>query len=92
MSYDITLCGGGDCPLKHFCYRNTAEVLGRQNFFGSMPFDMTTKSCEFFIKNEAYFKEIRERAYFLWKSGKLSEGNALEYWHEAERRFFDEIV
>ncbi|MFY7888643.1 MAG: DUF2934 domain-containing protein [Spirosomataceae bacterium] len=92
MSYDITLCGGGDCPLKHFCYRNTAEVLGRQNFFGSMPFDMTTKSCEFFIKNEAYFKEIRERAYFLWKSGKLSDGNAVEYWQEAERRFFDEIV
>ncbi len=92
MAYDITLCGGGDCPLKHFCYRNTAEVLGRQNFFGSMPFDMATKKCDFFIKNDSYFQAIRDRAYFLWESGNRSEGRASEHWKEAERRFWDEIV
>jgi hypothetical protein len=33
MSYDVTVCTGGDCPIKENCHRFTAERLGRQDFF-----------------------------------------------------------
>lgn len=92
MPYDITLCGGGACPQKNFCYRYTAEVLGRQTFFGAIPYENTTKSCDFFIKNDVYFKEVRERAYSLWKRGLQRSGKSVEHWREAERGFWSEIV
>ena len=46
--YDITLCVGGECPLKNQCLRYTLPVLGRQDFFGAMPYDVEKKTCEHF--------------------------------------------
>jgi hypothetical protein len=48
MSFDVTLCAGGDCPIKQNCHRFTAVRLGRQDFFGSPPYNFATQSCEYF--------------------------------------------
>ena len=88
MPHDITLCAGGDCPLKQFCYRHTAEVLGKQNFFGSLYFDFSTKNCPFFIKNDAYFGHIRLKAFTIWELDKQPDKNTKHYWQLAEDDFF----
>lgn len=36
---DITMCKGGDCPLKETCYRYTAKPTPHwQSFFAEPPF------------------------------------------------------
>jgi hypothetical protein len=87
MPHDITLCAGGDCPLKQFCYRHTTEVLGRQNFFGSLNFDFSTNHCQFFIKNDTYFGHIRLKAFKIWETNKLPDKNSKHYWQLAEDEF-----
>jgi len=79
---DITLCGGGDCPMKQNCYRYTAEVFGRQDFFGSPPYVSATKQCEYFFSN---IEQIRKHAYHLWQTkGSPQEQDKL-IWVEAEK-------
>ncbi len=35
---DISMCSGGDCPLKHSCYRHTATPSEfRQTYFTNPP-------------------------------------------------------
>ena len=36
---DITMCPGGDCPMRHDCYRHTAEPSERQSYFVEPPWD-----------------------------------------------------
>lgn len=80
---DIILCGGGNCPLKQNCYRNTAEVFGRQDFFGSLPFDFVANECVHFLTN---IEQVRKRAYYIWKEKGSPEGQAEVIWAEAESK------
>jgi|WetSurSiteA1Bulk_404760.scaffolds.fasta_scaffold26172_4 hypothetical protein len=46
---DITMCRGTGCPKKKRCYRFTALVNPYwQAYFGSVPYNPETKSCEHF--------------------------------------------
>lgn len=80
---DITLCGGGNCPLKQNCYRYTAEVFGRQDFFGSLPFDFAANECVHFLDN---IEQVRKQAYYIWKEKGSPEGQTEAIWAEAERK------
>jgi hypothetical protein len=81
--YDITLCSGGECPIKFRCFRYTAEILGRQAFFGGIPFDINKNSCEHFTNNSAQISEV---AYYLWLEKGKPSGKSEEIWLEAERK------
>jgi hypothetical protein len=91
MPYDITLCAGGDCPIQQFCHRNTAEIIGRQDFFGSLPFNFSEKKCTYFLKNEAYFEYIRKKAYEIWKRNNEQKDNSLSHWQVAEDEFLSSL-
>lgn len=91
MPYDITLCAGGDCPIKNFCHRHTAEVLGRQDFFGTPPFDFSTKKCAYFLRNEAFFQHIRKKAFKIWELSDKSQNNSTTHWEQAEADFFGSL-
>ena len=44
---DITMCKGGDCPLKEKCYRFTAKPSEwAQVYFIEIPYNKNTKKCE----------------------------------------------
>lgn len=50
---DITMCNGGDCPLKETCYRYKAtpsEFL--QSYFVEVPYDEDKKECTYHWKIE----------------------------------------
>ncbi|MBD2201222.1 DUF2934 domain-containing protein [Calothrix sp. FACHB-1219] len=85
MPYDITLCPGQNCPIKQECYRFTAEILGRQDFFGTPPYKLTTNSCEFFITNRPNEAQIRRLAYTIWEKTGYPEGKSVEHWLQAEK-------
>lgn len=34
---DITMCAGGGCPYREFCYRFMAESSARQSWFAKTP-------------------------------------------------------
>jgi hypothetical protein len=90
MPYDITMCGGGDCPIKKLCYRYTAEIEGRQDFFGSIPFDFALNNCEHFWKDAQVDAKIRLRAYQIWESsGRNPHADSVTHWQQAEREFLD---
>jgi hypothetical protein len=91
MPYDITLCAGGDCPIKNFCHRHTAEVLGRQDFFGTLPFNFSSKKCTYFLRNEAYFEYIRKKAFKIWELSDKSANNSTTNWEQAEEEFFSSL-
>jgi hypothetical protein len=49
---DITMCMGGDCPLKQDCYRYTAKPSQYlQSYFGEIPYDTEAKECDSFLDN-----------------------------------------
>jgi hypothetical protein len=49
---DITMCMGGDCPLKQDCYRYTANPSPYlQSYFGEIPYDNEAKECDSFLDN-----------------------------------------
>ncbi len=88
MLYDQLHCLGGECPQRKACVRYRARVYGRQDFFGSPPFDRRDQSCAHFIALESLAPTqgaIRTRAYHLWLSAGMPEGRADEFWLEAER-------
>jgi hypothetical protein len=91
MPYYITLCAGDPCPIKQFCHRYTTEIYGRQDFFSSLPFDISTKTCSCFLRNEAYFEHIRLKAYELWQKSEKPIQNANHYWQLAEEAFFMDL-
>lgn len=81
MSYDITKCGGGACPLQMNCYRFTSETLGRQDFFGSTPFDFQANQCEHFWDNTA---QIQALAYLIWEKESKPIGQEVAHWEQAK--------
>jgi len=80
MPYDITMCSGGDCTLKDHCIRFTGAVYGRQDYFGSVPFDETTKNCQYYLDDLPNDERVREYAYQLWQSRGCPEGDDLGIW------------
>ena len=53
---DITMCKGGDCPLKEKCYRNQAPSSSFwQAYFVMIPYTKVHDSvnCEYFLPLEA---------------------------------------
>lgn len=50
---DITMCTGGDCPLKEQCYRFKAVPNKfRQSMFMTIPYDKEEEKCKYFWKND----------------------------------------
>ena len=46
---DITMCPGGNCPLKENCYRFTAKASEyHQSYFAEAPYDHEAKNCEYY--------------------------------------------
>jgi Protein of unknown function (DUF2934) len=89
MPYDITMCVGGDCPIKKLCYRHNAEIEGRQDFFGNLPFDFTKNSCDSFWKDTMVYEKIRLRAYQIWESDRRILGEDVAHWQQAEKEFME---
>jgi hypothetical protein len=84
VPFDITMCPGGDCPLRQRCYRYRGIPEGRQDYFGSPPFERDT--CDSFwdiAKLEPTEDEIRTRAYHLWLAGGRVEGADETHWQIA---------
>ena len=79
MSQNILLCRGEGCKLRHYCFRSTAEVLGRQDFFASPPLDEQSQTCEFFYENALFDADIRLKAYQIWQEEGQPEGR--DFWH-----------
>jgi hypothetical protein len=49
---DITLCKGGDCPLKEKCFRYTAKSNSEyQSYFVEPPYDKGNKKCDYYERN-----------------------------------------
>lgn len=86
MAYDIAKCMGGDCPLKNDCYRFTSETLGRQDFFGSVPYNLKDKSCEHFWDNNS---QIQALAYLIWLDEGKPNGKAREHWEKAKSKVLE---
>ncbi len=43
---DITMCSGGDCPLKETCYRYKATPSEfSQSYFIEVPYDQEYEAC-----------------------------------------------
>jgi hypothetical protein len=54
---DITMCSGGECPMKERCYRFTAtKNEWRQSFFLGIPIK-EDKTCDHFWDNQSYTRE-----------------------------------
>lgn len=83
---DLTLCPGGDCPLRSRCYRFRAVAYGRQDSFGAPPWSAATGTCDSFFDVERLMPTedaVRTRAYHLWERAGRPEGQALAHWHQA---------
>jgi hypothetical protein len=37
---DITMCHGGECPVKEKCYRHTAKASNYQSYFAKPPLEV----------------------------------------------------
>jgi hypothetical protein len=51
---DITMCDGGGCTIKDFCYRHMAKASERQSFFIEPPYKkkMDGTDCKYYTKYE----------------------------------------
>lgn len=52
---DISMCKGGECPLKENCYRYLAtpsEYL--QSYLSNPPYNEEKKECEYYWDNKLY--------------------------------------
>lgn len=58
---DITMCDGGDCPIKESCNRFVSKPSMRQSFFTNIPFESSiidgtkVSSCKYYwdVSNSA---------------------------------------
>ena len=84
MPYDMTLCYGYDCPIKQDCDRFTRKAYGRQNYFGSIPYNVDSQSCEDFRhRPKPTDRDVRVHAYYLWQRSGCPEGQDTEIWLQA---------
>jgi len=77
----LTLCVGQDCPLKYDCYRFSIEAYGRQNYFGSSPFD--GQKCAYFVENTP---QLQQLAYYVWLEEGKPEGKQTHHWEVAKTK------
>lgn len=50
---DISMCMGGDCPLKETCYRFTAKPNEyRQSYFCEPPYNENKTTCNYYWNTE----------------------------------------
>lgn len=57
---DITMCKGGECIFKQFCYRFTATPdIYYQSYFTEPPYDKKNKSCKYFWGKQQDYDEIK---------------------------------
>jgi len=48
---DISMCKGGDCPLKEKCYRYKATPTDEwQTYLAEIPYNKETKECNLYWK------------------------------------------
>ena len=85
MSYDITLCPGKNCPIQQSCYRFTAKIPGRKNFFARIPYNFNTNSCEHLIGNRPDENQIGLKADQIWQQMGCPNGKSVECWLQAEK-------
>ena len=78
------MCSGGDCPQKENCIRFTGAVYGRQDFFGTPPYDVITGACNSFIDDRPSNEAVRVQAYNLWQEAGCPDGRHVEFWLSAE--------
>lgn len=86
MPHDLTMCPGGECPLRRQCYRHRAVPAGRQDWFGAPPYDALTGRCAQLwdlARLAPQEAQVRDRAYFLWVAAGRPEGRAEEHWAQA---------
>lgn len=57
---DITMCKGGDCPLKEQCYRYKATMSFYQSYFVEPPFK--DGKCDMFwgTSNEGIYNYLKQ--------------------------------
>ena len=88
MPVDITMCEGGACPQRAQCYRFRGIPVGRQNWFGSPPWQPgQAGACDHFwdiAGFDATEQQIRDRAYWIWQAAGQPEGQAEAHWQQAE--------
>ena len=90
MPYDITMCVGEGCPIKKLCYRHNAEIEGRQDFLGSLPFNFETNACDLFWRDAIVYNKIRLKAYQIWVANGRIFGDSLRDWQQAEKEFMED--
>jgi hypothetical protein len=90
--YDILLCPGEGCPFKNYCFRHTAEILGRQNFFGSTPYQEKRNTCDYFYENSFFHSEVQLKAYQIWQNQGCPVGQAMQHWQEAKIQVIQEAI
>ncbi len=78
------MCIGQKCPVKENCLRYTGTVYGRQDFFGSLPFNFEKNLCDFFIDERPTSEQISELAYLYWQKSGTPTGSDNEFWLKAE--------
>ena len=66
----MSLCEGGECPLRFLCLRFLAEPVGRQDYFGALPLEPDGSCAEFRDARESFRraldpKAVEYRAYML---------------------------
>ena len=86
MPSDITMCAGGDCPLRQRCYRYRSVPAGRQDYFGAMPYDAARGACDQLwdiARLGPTDDAIRTRAYHLWQAAGEPTGAADAHWQAA---------
>ena len=88
MPLDITMCEGGACPQRLRCYRFRGIPVGRQDWFGSPPWQPGQEgTCASFwdiVVFDVTEAQIRDRAYGIWQAAGRPEGQAEAHWHQAE--------
>ncbi len=84
MPYDVSMCTGGDCPLRTNCLRFTGMILARQDFFGSPPYNKTDGTCQHYWDDRPSTAQIQQYAYFIWLAAGKPNGCDIEHWHRAE--------
>jgi hypothetical protein len=58
---DITMCFGGECPVKDKCYRYTAKASDYQSYFGEPPLEIKdgVAKCDHYWGDDS--QSIREQ-------------------------------
>ncbi|CAG1021698.1 hypothetical protein DOJK_01181 [Patescibacteria group bacterium] len=82
----LTLCAGGDCPLRHGCLRHTKEIFGKQDFFAYIPYNTELAQCDYYYDESPSEQAIQQLAYQLWQAEGCPDDRALSYWLRATQQ------